>query len=59
MTTALDPLRVVDDPFWEDGNGDCFGGGLGDSEGKLTELVSEEPLVEADRWAGGRDLLLP
>ena len=50
---------VVDDPFRKDGNDDCFGGGLGDCEGKLTELVSGDPLMEADSWADGRDLLLP
>jgi len=54
--TVLDPLRVVDDPFWKVGNDGCLGGGLGDCEG---ELVSEDPLVGADKWAGGRDLLLP
>ena len=43
----------------KEGNEVCFGGGLGDCEGKSTKLVSEDPLVEADRWAGGRDLLLP
>ena len=52
----LDPLRVADDPFWKDENDDCLGGGLGDCEG---ELISEDPLAEADKWAGGRDLLLP
>jgi len=59
IVTALVPLRVVDDPFWKDGNDDCFGGGLGDCEGESTELVSGDPLVEADKRAGGRDLLLP
>ena len=54
--TVLDPLRMVDDPFRKDENDDCLGGGLGDCEG---ELVSEGPLAEADKWAGGRDLLLP
>ena len=48
---------MVDDPFWKDGNGNCLGGGLGDCEGELIELVSDGPL--ADKWAGGRDLLLP
>jgi hypothetical protein len=57
--TALDPLWVADDPFWKEGNDDCLGGGLGDCEGELTESAPEEPLVEADKWAGGRDLLLP
>jgi len=54
--TVLDPLRVVDDPFWKVGNDGCLGGGLGDCEG---ELVSEDPLAGVDKWAGGRDLLLP
>ena len=57
--TVLEPLRAVDDPFWKDGTDDCVGGGLGDCEGELIEPVSEDPLAEADKWAGGRDLLLP
>ena len=55
----MDPLRVADGPLWKDGNDDCVGGGLGDWEGKLSGLASEDPLVVADKWAGGRDLLLP
>jgi hypothetical protein len=50
---------VIGDPFWKDGNGDRFGGGLGDCEGEFTELFSEDPFKEADKCAGGRDLLLP
>ena len=57
--TILDSSRVVDDPFWKDGNGDRLGGGLGDCEGERTELASEDPSGEIDKWAGGRDLLLP
>lgn len=50
---------MVNDPFWKVGNDGCLGGGLGDCEGESTELVSGDPLAEADKWAGGRDLLLP
>lgn len=57
--TILDPLGDVEDSFRKGGGGDCFWGGLGDCKGKLTEPVSEAPLVDPDKWAGGRDLLLP
>lgn len=57
--TVLDPLNAVDDPFWKDENDDGFGGGLGDCEGNSIELVGGDPFVDADKWAGGRDLLLP
>jgi hypothetical protein len=56
---VLDLLKVVDDPFWKDGNEDGFGGGLGDCEGNSIKLVSGDPLVDEDKWAGGLDLLLP
>jgi len=59
MVTAADPFRVVDDPFGKEGNDSCFGGGLGDCDAKWADPISEDPLVEADRWGGGRDLLLP
>jgi len=57
--TVLDPLTVVGDALGKDRNDDCLGGGLGDWEGDSSELASEGPLVGADKWAGGRDLLLP
>ena len=57
--TALDSLRAVDGPFWKEGDDDCLGGGLEDCEGESTESVPVDPLVEANKWAGSRDLLLP
>ena len=49
---------MADDPFSKEGSDDCLGGGLGDCEGELTESVPGDPLVEVDKWAGGRDLSL-
>ena len=41
------------------GNDDPLGGGVGDCGGGSVESAPGDPLIEADKWAGGRDLSLP
>ena len=58
MITALNPLRLVDNPFERRETTIALAVGW-ETKGELAELAPENPLVEARKWTGGRYLLLP